>query len=51
MVSSAEEGLVEYKGVASYSPPTWSVRLQYIGMIVRGSRAFRVTASVGVWIA
>ena len=50
MVSSAEEGLVGGKGVPSYSPPTWLGRHQYIG-IVRASRAFRVTASVGFWIA
>ena len=42
LVSSAEEGLVGGKGVASYSPPTWSVRHQYIGIVVRGSRALRV---------
>lgn len=51
MVSSAEEGLVGGKGVPSYSPPTWSGRHQYIGIVVRASRAFRGTASMGVWIA
>lgn len=50
MVSSAEEGLVGDKGVPSYSPPTWLGRHQYISIVVRASRAFRVTASVGVWI-
>lgn len=42
LVSSAEEGLVAGKGVASYSPPTWSVRHQYIGIVIRGSRALSV---------